>query len=665
MPKRKGTATRNGGKRRKPDADSALKSAAFSKLADWENQEQDYELAPRALPQNDKVESLPIKLDGKIHRVMRETVKEAEEPELESESEEESVTEEIKLTPREQLQSVKEQVADYATQLMDNPEENIELLAKLCALMTLSFTAARHLSILALIPIFKSLAPSYSIRPLSESEKRAKVSKDVAKLRHFEQLLVSNYRQYVDLLAELSPKNGSKADVKLAQVATRAACELCLSSLRFFNFRVDLFSILIRSVNKKPLDPTEKELFFQCLRTLETLLKDDKEHGAISMELTKVACKVIKDKKFNVDEAVINVFLSLSLLEDYAPTPEGEKPRLKLNKKNKVHLSKKQKKARKAEKEIEEEMKKAESSLTEEEREKFQATTLKTLLSFYLELLRAGLQGKKSAEAAALMASVLEGLAKFGALSNVDLLGDFLEVLREIISTTLVEHTLDESRLEFCEGQFGGDDFRRILLAVTAAFALVLNNREVGKLPASMDLLHFIRGLYLILADLSLDADLEFSHKLLRLADPLSHDFEKPAVNVSTKAELLLRALDSVFFRLRNGSVARAVSFSKRLYIALLQMPEKTAIATLKFINKLMGRYGDSLKGIWLTEDKLSEEGLYVLGIEKEGFEVDIERCNYGSVVLWENALLDKHYSHTIKDGSRALMKASKMQRAI
>lgn len=51
------------------------------------------------------------------------------------------------------------------------------------------------------------------------------------------------------------------------------------------------------------------------------------------------------------------------------------------------------------------------------------------------------------------------------------------------------------------------------------------------------------------MADLSLDPDLEFSYKTLRLADPMSNEVEKPAVNVSTKAELLLRCLDFIFFR--------------------------------------------------------------------------------------------------------------------
>ena len=44
----------------------------------------------------------------------------------------------------------------------------------------------------------------------------------------------------------------------------------------------------------------------------------------------------------------------------------------------------------------------------------------------------------------------------------------------------------------------------------------------MGKLPMAIDLSKFVSTLYIILTDLALDPDLEFSHKTLRLADPLS-----------------------------------------------------------------------------------------------------------------------------------------------
>lgn len=329
-------------------------------------------------------------------------------------------------------------------------------------------------------------------------------------------------------------------------------------------------------------------------------------------------------------------------------------------------MSKKERKARKERKEIDEEMRKAEQTITIEEREKYQSQVLKMLLALYLEILKAGSHTSSipNNNANDLMASVLEGLARFGQMANFDLLGDFLEVLREIMTDIMDEHSLsDENEVsdEF-GGMYGGKQIRTVLLCIATSFTLVTNHSTTGKLPMTIDLSKFVSCLHNILCDMALDCDMEFSHKSLRLADPLqvSTISEKPSVNVSTKSELLLRCLDFVFFRSRNGTLPRATTFTKRLYISILQTPEKTSLASLKFIGKLMSRYGDSLKGLWNTEERISGEGTYILGIERSGREVELERSNSGAATLWENVLLDKHYCPMVKDGSRSLMNNSK-----
>lgn len=295
------------------------------------------------------------------------------------------------------------------------------------------------------------------------------------------------------------------------------------------------------------------------------------------------------------------------------------------------------------------------------------------LLTLYLEILKSG---GATGEAAHLMASVLEGLARFGKMANVDLLGDFLEVLREIMTDIMNNHSIynEDNGEEKDDGEHNDDDdsiggmftgrnIRNILLCIVTAFSLVMNHSSTGRLPMSIDLSKFVLTLYQILSDLSLDCDLEFSHKSLRLADPLSiHNLvEKPNVNVSTKAELLLRCLDYVFFRSKNGTLPRATSFTKRIYVALLQAPEKTSLASLKFVGKLTSRYDESIKGLWNTEERISGEGSYILGTERAiNREVELERCNSGAATLWENVLLDKHYSPMVRDGARSLMKNSK-----
>ncbi|CAK9442364.1 uncharacterized protein LODBEIA_P61070 [Lodderomyces beijingensis] len=664
-------------------------------FVNWENEEQDYELRPRKLKEKHMVESLPIKRqDGTVQRVMREVIskdqsedEEDEEKEKEKEKDKDEVDEEevdedehSHLTPQERLIKTKEEIAELASKLIENPEENVSCLTRLRKMSESRNFMTSQLAIMAMIPIFKSLAPSYRIRALTESEKREKVSREVARLRQFEQNLVVNYKSYIDLLykhSKISYSNSSNNNkitsdqLKKGNLAVKAAQELSLSSLRHFNYRSDLFSILIKRLNKKPKHAQDLPVFVKSIRVLETLLKEDEEHGDITVDIIKIMTKTIKDKKYRVDESVVNVFLSTSLLEDYDPNSNKDatttsKPKLK--KKDRVHLSKKERKNRKESKEIEEEMRVAQQAITVEQREKYQAEVLKLILMTYLEILRAAGQSPltdesaRGQDASSLMGSVLEGLSRFGQMSNFDLLGDFLQVLREIMLDIIEEHNVEG-------GIYTGKEIRTMLLCIATSFSLVLNHGSMGKLPIAIDFSTFVDTLYKITTDIALDPDLELSHKSLRLSDPLGEEAQeegqsvKPAVNVSTKAELLLRCLDFIFFRSKNGTVPRAAAFVKRLYILTLQAPEKTSLAVLKFMGKLTSRYDNNLKGLYNTEERISGEGNYILGIERDDEAmVKLERCNYGAATLWENVLLDSHYCPMVKDGSRSLMKNSKSE---
>lgn len=54
------------------------------------------------------------------------------------------------------------------------------------------------------LTVYKDIIPGYRIRPLTDEEQKAKVTREVKKLRGFEQSLVSNYQAYVETLAKVS-----------------------------------------------------------------------------------------------------------------------------------------------------------------------------------------------------------------------------------------------------------------------------------------------------------------------------------------------------------------------------------------------------------------------------------------------------------------------------
>lgn len=634
------------------------------KKDDEEDEFEEYEMKPRKFvdPNEGGEEGLPIRaMDGTIQRRIihkEHPVKKEEEenndlsadeknvPE-EKEKENKNVEEEMEqfdeeddesykgLTPEEKVIKTKEDIAEMAEKLIQDPEENILQLSRLRRMSTSRNSLTAKLAILAMVPVFKSIAPSYHIRPLTESEKKEKVSREVAKLRFFEHHLVLNYKHYIDLLARNATKVTSHPKVtttesEIGLISANAACELA-SALRFFNFRKEVLKIITRRIMKKPQNEFEFKIYKKCISTLEELLIEDAQHGDISLEIVILLSKSMRRRDFNVDESVVNILLSSTILNDYSPNANEHDDAPKLKKKDRVHLSKKERKALKERKEIEKEYMAAEQTVTAEQREKNQAQILKMLLMFYLEILKA--------RPAKLMAAVLESLSKFGHMVNIDLMGDFLQVLREITEEILVNKDLNSNEV------------RQVLLCIITSFSLVANlpSRKVV-----VDLNKFVDYLYSLLPKLALDTDIEFSHKTLRLLDPLANSELniKPSVNVSTKAELLLRCLNAIFFNSKSGSNRRALAFTKRLYASLLHTPEKSTIAILKFMDKLCGRF-DDIKTLYSTEDRV-QNGLYDPEVD------ECERANTEVAVLWENVLLDKHYCNTVSMGTRHLVNNAK-----
>lgn len=672
--------------KRRKEEDSKLQSSVFSRVeddisdieVDDQNEEymevpeeiedeeaEDYERIPRAFndPDANGEEGLPIRRsDGTLQRrIIMKTSKptndeaandeedgvsgeeEAEDPETREEKQRPGAGEEFDeeadesykgLTPEEKVIKTKEDIAEMAQNLIENPEENILQLSRLRRMSNSKNPLTAKLAILAMVPVFKSIAPSYHIRALSESEKKEKVSREVAKLRLFEQHLVLNYKHYVELLAEKAAKFSTQPkvtslDAEMGIIASNAACELA-SALRYFNFRKEVLKIITRRVMKKPQNEHELKVFKKCVSTLEELLVEDSSNGDISLELVVLLSKSIRRRAFNVDESIINILLSLTVLNDYSPNSRENDDSPKLKKKDRIHLSKKERKQLKERKLIDKEMREAEQAVTAEQREKNQAQILKTLLLFYLEILKA--------RPVKLMAAVLESLSRFGHMVNIDLMGDFLQVMREIAEEILINKDLNSNEV------------RQVLLCIITSFSLVANlpSRKVV-----VDLNKFVDYLYSLLPNLSLDTEIEFSHKTLRLMDPLSSELNiKPSVNVSTKAELLLRCLNAIFFNSKSGSSKRALAFTKRLYLAALHLPEKSSVASMKFIDKLIGRY-DDIKTLYSTEDRV-QNGIYNAEID------ETERANTEVAVLWENVLLDKHYATNVAMGARHLFKNAK-----
>jgi len=98
----------------------------------------------------------------------------------------------------------KEKLANIATLINEDPEENVGLLKGLKEVYDDAAVQIKMLAIGTMLSVYKDLVPGYRIRALSEEEMKAKVTKEVRKVRGFEQALVSGYSGFVKMLGGLA-----------------------------------------------------------------------------------------------------------------------------------------------------------------------------------------------------------------------------------------------------------------------------------------------------------------------------------------------------------------------------------------------------------------------------------------------------------------------------
>lgn len=188
--------------------------------------------------------------------------------------------------------------------------------------------------------------------------------------------------------------------VAVGKIAVNCACSL-IAAVPHFNFRSQLLKIIVERVSVKNVD----EMYVGCRTTLEELFRND-DDGSASFETVQLLAKMLKAKDFNVDESVLNTFLSLRLLSELdvkASQETIDNPR-KRKKKDRAFRTKKARKFEKERQVSEKEMDEADATVSHEEREERQSETLKLVFGTYFRILRERTPG--------LMGATLEGLAK-------------------------------------------------------------------------------------------------------------------------------------------------------------------------------------------------------------------------------------------------------------
>jgi nucleolar complex protein 3 len=637
----------------------------FKQAASW-NLEQEYETKPRKGKKKDKENTrLPIKTsEGLVQQV--EVPAEAEDAEsdlewLGAEGSDDAVQEEVVQKPtipmREQILEAKEELARIALMLNEDPEENMGAFKALAQFGQSQNTTIKKLALATQLAVYKDIIPGYRIRPLSEEDMEVKVSKEVKKLRAYEQALVAGYQAYIRELAKLaqSGKGGASRDggPSLGSVAISCACAL-LVAVPHFNFRGELLKILVGKLSIRKVDDD----FVKCRETIKTLFQND-DDGTPSLDTVSILTKMMKARGYRVDESVLNTFLHLRLLSEFswkASTNHIDRPSKeeggfegKKLKEKRVFRTKKERKLLKERRVVEKEMFQADATVSHEERDRMQAETLKLVFVSYFRILKI--------RSPNLMGAVLEGLARYAHLINQDFFGDLLEALKDLIGHAESGDDVDEE--EDDDAETTRNLTREALLCIITAFAL-LEGQDAAKAQASLslDLSFFITHLYRTLHALSLNPDIELSAKSLHLPDP-NHPSPAPIatannkVNIQTTTVLLLRSLSSVLIpplAARAVPPLRIAAFTKQLLTSSLHLPEKSCIAMMGLLGKVTKTHEKKIAALWNTEERRGDGVFDWLSGEVEG-------SNPFAATIWEGELLRRHFSPAVRDGVKVAEK--------
>ncbi|TKA82799.1 hypothetical protein B0A55_01793 [Friedmanniomyces simplex] len=549
------------------------------------------------------------------------------------------------LPPKELIRQAKEDLARIASHVSEDPEENIAQLGQLAQLAQSDNLTVKKLALGTQLAVYKDIIPGYRIRPQSKEDMQAKVSKEVRKLRDYEQTLLSGYKEYVQMLSKLA------GDSQMGGIAIACATAL-LTSVPHFNCRNDLISLVVRKLSTRSLSADARK----CAEALEQLFHDDEE-GHASLEAVGQLTRMMKGKNFQINESVLNTFLHLRLLSEFthkASTNHIDKddaqdaqPRKKLTKKDREHRTKRERKVMKERKQVAKELQEADAVVSYEERDKNQAETLKLVFVAYFRILKARVQH--------LMGAVLEGLAKYSHLINQDFFGDVLEVLKDLISEA-------EASLQPDDEDDDGDEVdidaaaernvtRESLLCIITAFALLQGQHDVAKSANTLhlDLNFFITHLYRTLLPLALNPDIELSAKSAHLLDPnglATPTAKDTKVNVATTTVLLLRSLHSVLLpptATKSVPPVRIAAFVKQLMSASLHLPQKSTIAVLGLLREVTKTHAGKIAGLWNTEERRGDGVFDATGAA-------VESSNPFAATVWEGELLRLHFDPRVRE---------------
>ncbi|KAL3864374.1 hypothetical protein ACJMK2_006064 [Sinanodonta woodiana] len=501
---------------------------------------------------------------------------------------------------RKKLQERKMKIANLSNAVIENPEENTKKLKELVGMLEESdpdvYVTVRKLVMVSLMEIFKDIVPGYKIRLLTDQEKQQKMKRETKILQDYEDSFLRSYKKYLEFLESIAKgwkkpqekyhreKNKSyipipaKAEKGLKEISVRCMSAMLVNHPHF-NFRNNLITFLVPFMNDQ--NPKISDVVCEAVKAV---FRTDKL-GEATLELVKCIGNMIKAQGFSVQTKVLDTFLSLKIKEINSTQP-GEKTEAQKKKDTLKNLSRREKRHKKEIQLLEIEL--LETKATEDQKRKLKLHTdiIQTVFLTYFRIL-------KKAQQSILLPSVLEGLAKFAHLINVEFFNDLFKVFNQLIDS---------------------DDlpYRESLHCIQTAFTILSDQGSVFRI----DPIKFYKHLY-------------------------KHMFHVHAGTTSDDLPIMLDCLQVMVTKhKRQVSQHRILAFLKRLCTLVLQQTSSGAAGLLPVIRSILMTYNYC---DILFDNEAQGNGLYLPELE------DPEHCNAQNTMLWELSYLNRHYHPVIQ----------------
>lgn len=365
----------------------------------------------------------------------------------------------------ERVEDAKARIADIALKVVANPEENVALLNELRLMAMQCKGKVAALVILTESQLFKDIIPTYKIRQITEKEAETKVSRDVARLRNYEEKLLKSYQIFVkSCISKTKWGTGGGLETEASRNMSRvrfAACKALselICSLPHFNEADHIAGAVCNLVADR--EPIVRS---QCAEALTSVLGD--AHRASGQTLN--ICVLIAKSLANVADrkgraAPVEVVQPLTKIQfsRFARLPSSSKAK-NAPKKSKRFIKKRRRKPEKSgneqeETELERDLREGDAEATSQELYRAKKHLLDYVCHTYFNIIKeagSGIEQEKKSmdkprsavrrkKPPLVLPVALKGLLRVASFINTDIIEAILGALTPLLQHGILPLTM-------------------------------------------------------------------------------------------------------------------------------------------------------------------------------------------------------------------------------